>query len=1369
MSAIVAGIKHSLGFKNPDQCGHPEQGQRVGRSLGQVIHQYAVGVIEAEAMEETSSLKTSFPVTSRSSNSRVEDPEGEVEEQVQRELQGIGDSSKTKEAITKVEDLMKGGEEEFSLPAPLRREIHRLHRNLGHPAKEVFVRALRHSGVRFEVLDWVKSHFRCPTCEARTKPSPARPGHLARALEFNVVIGIDLIFVDVFNETHIMLNCLCWGTNFQQVALCQNKGAEEVRNVFWAEWIKHYGCPQLIILDRGKEFFGSQFQEQIGSMGIALHFTDPESPWQNTRTERAGGIFKEKLKVVIQHAAATKDELPLCIAEVVSARNRFMDRFGFSPMQRVFGKTVRMPASLMSSDALDADLVQAAATDPVVRSWTIRECAAQEWLKRQDQGAVQRSLRAKTRTSDTKSIPLGSWVYVFRDNPQHHGWIGPGVLLAQDPSGNSWWVSMRGRLWKASREQIRSATPEEELGAELVAELSKDMLEKLNSPGQLAFQDVSQEAPPDTFEEEDMVRLFRITEERDRLQPQEHPDQTADQASSFPDESTEPGESMPTAMEVDESRRASLQEAPNELTAQPIVVEEEPGDVEMPSSLPENPVERPSEPVSVENENVFTDVPLVVDESSHGTLRAPRIKRAESRPAPYPFSGSAPSLPPPPGRSFYCEVINFDKSEDLAQFESDSAFIGATWKFDREQHSRVLQPHPAYTYTFDRHKAEASFSIRDNCMYVTKAKTSFGQVEFKDLHEKEKEIFRAARKKEIDSLISNGAVKVLSVEESLEFSRMFPSQVIESRFVDRYKPKEIDHSTLEHYKKKAIQEGHLDAVPLEKDHTSPKSRWCVIGWKDPDVHEVERSSPTPLSSSLYCCFQLAASRRWGARIKDVKTAFLQSLPTTRSRKLACRQPRDETLPGLDPRQLVLLLTEVYGLVSGPSWWRRSLLELITNRLGYVLNPYNKCVLTLPSKSSKPDAPTEGFIVIEVDDLAEAGSERHVEKMKELEKLLKFGKIEELYGNKDGSTYAGRHIQQMSDYSFEHHMDEYIYTRLEPVRLSRKVLKKDASQVKLDEKEKTQLRGLIASLNWTSREGRPDASAAASILASAFPEPSVSHVLSGNDVVKHLKLFPIRLKIHAIREKELRNLLIADSAFDTSGREKSQFGWLLGFTDSTLNQGQTAPVSLMQWRSKRLRRKAASSMMCESIAMSAATGALERQDAFMHSLRFSNFSPRERQRGEDARMEMLGKTSVFSKDVSAFQDPASIIVMDAKALFDNLGSEQSQGDDDRAALEVAIIKESLLMVGGRPRWIPHNENPSDALTKVDGAHVQPMLKLLQSNSFRIEEEEQVLQRGRQSENRLKVGARAAVGTSIFGGCETSNQSFPHSNSSHVHFT
>ena len=515
------------------------------------------------------------------------------------------------------------------------------------------------------------------------------------------------------------------------------------------------------------------------------------------------------------------------------------------------------------------------------------------------------------------------------------------------------------------------------------------------------------------------------------------------------------------------------------------------------------------------------------------------------------------------------------------------------------------------------------------------------------------------------------------------------------------------------------------------------------------MHEVERSAPTPLSSSLYCCFQLAASRRWRARIKDVKTAFLQSLPTTRQRKLACRQPRDEPLPGLHPSQLILLLTEIYGLVSGPSWWRRSLVKVITETSGYKMNEYDKCVATLPSTDQSKDQKTEGFLVIEVDDIAEAGGPRHQQKMQELEQKLKFGKIEELYNNPDGCMYAGRHIQQLADISFDHHMDEYIYTRWEPISISRKVFKKDAPKVKLDEREKSQLRGLIASLNWTAREGRPDASATASILATTFPEPCMSHVFQANDMVAHLKTFPTRLKIHAIPEDKLRNLLISDSAFDTTGKEKSQFGFLLGFTDPTMNEGKLAPVSLMQWKSKRLSRKASSSLLCESISFSAGTGALERQDAFMASIRFSNFRPRDRQKSEDEVLSLMGKASVIADESLEYRDPRSLAVADAKALYDSLASEQSHGGDDRAALEVAIIKESLIAVGGRARWVPHSLNPADALTKAEEAHSEPLLKLMKQNAYQIEEEEQVLSRGKQSDHRQKI-SHSAAGTLSFGG-------------------
>ena len=127
----------------------------------------------------------------------------------------------------------------------------------------------------------------------------------------------------------------------------------------------------------------------------------------------------------------------------------------------------------------------------------------------------------------------------------------------------------------------------------------------------------------------------------------------------------------------------------------------------------------------------------------------------------------------------------------------------------------------------------------------------------------------------------------------------------------------------------------------------------------------------------------------------MKTAFLQSLPTTRTRPLACRLPRDEAPEGLDERQLLLLKTEIYGLVSGPSWWRRTLLKVATEQLGYVVNCYDRCVPTLPSKDPQPGAPSEGFIVIEVDDMAEAGGAEHVKCMQKLEAMLKYGKIEDL--------------------------------------------------------------------------------------------------------------------------------------------------------------------------------------------------------------------------------------------------------------------------------------------------------------------------------------------------------------------------------------
>lgn len=691
---------------------------------------------------EAHGAEAAQPRRARPPSQPVEPEEVSAEEAVRAQLRSVTEEPKVRHALRKVEDFRKVSEGEFSLSPSVRREIHKIHRNLGHPGNDLFLRALRPS--------WVRNHFSCPACKTLDKPNPQRPGHLLRALEFGQVVGVDLFFIEVEGGLLTFLNMLDWGTNFQQVALCQNRTSEEVQKVFLSEWTKHYGPPLLLVSDRGPEFTGQRFQEMISGLGTTIHYTNSQSPWQNSRTEKAGGVFKEKFKAVMHAASATKDEVPMVIAEVVNSRNRFMDRWGFSPMQRVFGKSLRLPASLLSTDALDHELMELAASDPIRRQWQIRELASQEWLRRQDRAAVQRSVHARTRQTDKKQFKPGEWVYVFRNTPTFRGWAGPGVLLAESPSGTGWWISMRGRLWQVSTEQIRMATPEENLGAELVAELSQDLLQKLQSPGQIAYQDITREEFPNEadFQEEELLRLLRI-EEAPQADPSEHHHATEDvdaemtetthveeAPSSLETSSQAQSRDDPSMSSMPQSRRVSFLE-PHEPPVLPALPEE---DVDMPLQdigVREEEPETPTLPMGAAPKQ--DDIPMIrVDEGSSGSFRfGPSSRsRTDERPTPYPhpFSAGPPSLPQPPGHSTYLEIKDFDRDEDLQQLGVRGSFIGATWRYDREQRKRVVLPDPSSTATFWSHRGEASFDYRDQCMYVSKAKSSCGQVEFAKLN-----------------------------------------------------------------------------------------------------------------------------------------------------------------------------------------------------------------------------------------------------------------------------------------------------------------------------------------------------------------------------------------------------------------------------------------------------------------------------------------------------------------------------------------------------------------------------------------------------------------------------------------------------------
>ena len=65
------------------------------------------------------------------------------------------------------------------------------------------------------------------------------------------------------------------------------------------------------------------------------------------------------------------------------------------------------------------------------------------------------------------------------------------------------------------------------------------------------------------------------------------------------------------------------------------------------------------------------------------------------------------------------------------------------------------------------------------------------------------------------------------------------------------------------------------------------------------------------------------------------------------------------------------------------------------------------------------------------------------------------------------------------------------------------------------------------------------------------------------------------------------------------------------------------------------------------------------------------------------------------------------------------------EDRHAAQEVAVIKDDRAMTDGRIRWVPHNVNPTDALTKLEGAHREPLLKLMWTSRLCLCDEEKTL--------------------------------------------
>ena len=176
-----------------------------------------------------------------------------------------------------------------------------------------------------------------------------------------------------------------------------------------------------------------------------------------------------------------------------------------------------------------------------------------------------------------------------------------------------------------------------------------------------------------------------------------------------------------------------------------------------------------------------------------------------------------------------------------------------------------------------------------------------------------------------------------------------------------------------------------------------KARWCVHGSKDPDIHEIERSCPTPELSSINSTLQILASTNSEGTLADGEKAFMQGDPSVGDEPLYATPP-PEGLPGVSEGALIRLDREVYGLVSGMSGWRARIVAQLKED-GYEMNVYEPCLFIKFAVREEPAvdgcsvAPGEfvGCVLLAVDDHLVGGpGKAHHESMERLRQRIKFG-------------------------------------------------------------------------------------------------------------------------------------------------------------------------------------------------------------------------------------------------------------------------------------------------------------------------------------------------------------------------------------------
>ena len=200
-----------------------------------------------------------------------------------------------------------------------------------------------------------------------------------------------------------------------------------------------------------------------------------------------------------------------------------------------------------------------------------------------------------------------------------------------------------------------------------------------------------------------------------------------------------------------------------------------------------------------------------------------------------------------------------------------------------------------------------------------------------------------------------------------------------------------------------------------------------------------------------------------------------------------------------------------------------------------------------------------------------GQKEHDRKMEDLQRRFRFGKMENV--DEKGVGFNGRRLR-MEKGRVLIDMEKFVSERMEEIVVSAE-RRKQADQP-LTSEETSMARSVCGALNWAGKEGRPDASAAASMYSSKLKTMVVSDLLEINKVAKRLQE-NAGLTLQVQKLDRMKWGVVTDASWANTLGNKSQGGHVIITLHEELMQGKQAKTNVLIWKSGKLPRVVGSTL------------------------------------------------------------------------------------------------------------------------------------------------------------------------------------------------